>query len=261
MNVSVSPFARDGHLHELGLEAYVSGSLDADAMAQVDTHLATCPICQAMVADARADDRLPLPAWTPKAEVQTVPDAANRPWRAWMAPISVVAAALVAFLVMPTPSSDVVAPDDTDVMRSKGMVQLGVWADEGPSSRRIGDGQFAFADDRLGFELSTSKDGWFLVVGVDDDGQAWLGYPQDGSQRAVSVQATQQPEDLGAAVQLDGTLGSERIVGLLCDKPLSFGDVEARVVEVAASTEPGARMPELIDGCSQSEIRVRKKSK
>lgn len=268
MIVALSPFAENGHLHDLGLDAYVASALSVETMAEVDAHLATCEACEQRVSDAHREEAVPLPALRrgPTAvsdgSMTAVPDAANRPWRAWLAPATVVAAAFLGFLASPMPSSTAAHPHDHDhdtlrVKSANHPIRLEVWADEGPRSRPVRDRQETLDDDRLGFRMQTREDGHVMILGVDDAGEPWQGYPQDGG-GSVSTMANGTIEDIGAAVQLDGKAGQERIVALWCPDSYEFDEVADRMVELSRITEFDRKLDEIREGCEQSEVRVKK---
>jgi hypothetical protein len=236
-----SPFRRDGHLSDPGAEAIALGLVDSDA---VRAHLAACEDCRARVEALRAAP--PPPAWAPPAP--RVPEPANRP----MWSIGALVAAMCLFVLLPQP------PEDG--RRFKGdVLSLDVFADEGRFSRRLGADDELGATDRIGFKTSTRSPGWLMVVGIDQDALPYPCFPQDDD-AAVWTEASADHQ-LPAAIRLDGSMGQERIVGLLCDHPIRYGDVEEVLVREATATEPDELLPPLIDGCVQEEVRLTKRER
>lgn len=255
MTLPITPFRRDGHLHDLGLEALGTDDLGEADRGAVAAHLAACPACADRAAALRADDAHPLPA-----RMEALPEPANaRGWAAWTAPLLLAATALLALVALPRPTVEVSPAPEPDVLRAKGLrFQVEVWADEGARSRRVRDNEAALPSDRLGFRVATQEEGHVLIVGIDDAGQAWLGYPQDSDGRSRPVDPGGAAEDLGAAVRLDGREGLERIVGLRCPTPFTFADLSGALTAAAADTPASTPLPPLRAGCVQSETRVRK---
>ncbi len=248
----ISPFRADGHLHDLGLEAEVAGALSVEVQRLVTLHVGECTECAEALATMRELNQVALPP----SPLRALPPPANRPWRTWVAPLSVAAAALIAVTAMPT--IDPGTPDDGIRVKGAAGLQLEVWADEGPRSRRVLDGQSTTADDKLGFRVANRHKGHFLIVGVDQDGEVWLGYPQDGGGRAVLTSPHARAAALDEAVRLDGVSGYERIIGLLCDNDIHFDEISTDLEQAARSTDPSERLARLRDDCSQDEVRVTK---
>lgn len=102
----MSPLTRDGHLHDLGLDLYLTGDLDDAGRAAVDEHLSGCAACARRLALAREVHALPLPPLQ-LPPLQLPPPAFARPpaantaprVRSWGGPLGLVAAMAAALLL------------------------------------------------------------------------------------------------------------------------------------------------------------------
>jgi hypothetical protein len=211
----MSPFASDGHLHDLGLELYLDGATD---VAAVEAHLAVCEACQARVQAAHTVAP-PLQRSEPHTAV-VVP--ANRSLGPWVGVLVALAAAVLVYVAIP--GEDEV----NDGYRLKGHgVQLQVFREvPGGASDRLKSGDAVFEGDRLGFRVRSRDRGHLMVVGTDG-GEPYLCYPQAGGGHSELVMPSGAPVDLQQAVRMDGKLGEERIVAIVCRDAFDLASLPA----------------------------------
>ncbi len=255
---------RDGHLSDLTIDRYL-GEPAGDLHAAVDAHAEGCSICRERIVTVRRFDagnsiapRWPATMDGPGATVvQLVPRRDWRPNRRWAAAAGLLAAA--ASLVLLTRVG--VGPDETDVWRSKGgPFDLEVWVHDGERARLVVSGDVVHPQDRVGFRLDLREGGHILIIGVDGQGQAYVGYPQGLKGQSERVSATPEPMVLDEALRFDGILGLERIVGLFCPSEVAMSNFANRLQELSQKLPASTALPLLVQGCRQKETILRKEA-
>lgn len=239
-------FRRDGHLSDLGLELIEVGESEGTQ------HLETCEMCsdrRAQLARHQADfESLPpfeLPGLPPSlAEAPPSTRPANR--GRFLMPFIAAAAAAIILALQPTVTEPT---DDTpEAFRSKGpALDLRVHIEDGTSTRVARPDDHVLPGDRLGFSFQAREGGHLIIAGIDQANDPYLCFPQGGSTDAQWVEASTDFVPLEEAVRLDATPGSEDLVALLCERPVTWGEVAAALEDVG-SMRP---LPKLIEGCAQ----------
>jgi len=231
----VSPFTRDDHLSDLGLEMWVAGELSAADEARVQGHLSACEPCRLRV-EAVAHTPL-VPARPTVAE----PVPANRPW-GWAAlGVAAVAAVLLAVFLGGGPGRvDGERPGDGYRLKGSGL-SLQVVRATAEGAEPLSTGDSIRAGDRLGFVVGSTRPGHLVVLAVDAGGQVDVCYPPGGDAPAAVEAGPALPLD--AAVRADDSPGDQRFVALRCDQGFSLAS--ARAVAV------GGALP---DGCAREEV-------
>jgi hypothetical protein len=209
-------------LSDFALDRLVTDEPDATSER---AHVAGCAACAARLdalrreADAfRADARLPpLVARTEQA-VASVSSPRRRRIRRWAsASVTALAAAAALLLLWTRPP-----PPE---LRAKGGLQLDVFCKR-PSGRveQLLLSGSAAAGDALRFAVATPLDGFVAVLSVDAAG-AVSSYAPDAP--ALAPIAAGPSRALDGSVELDETVGRERLIALVCKERLPT----ARVVE------------------------------
>ena len=177
------------HFAELALRCYRAGEFAAEACAEVERHLASCPACRAklrvLVEEQRSFEReISFERFAGGVErAQRVPR--QRPRRAWAFGLSgVVAAAAVAlFLVrVSTPGHN----------RSKGSsveATARIAATSGSVQRSAPPGSQEMLEpgDRVRLGYKTVDPRYLAALSIDDSGEVTPLYPEAGPAFAVSV--------------------------------------------------------------------------
>jgi hypothetical protein len=228
-----------GCVSNLTLDRLAGDELAAAERAAVTAHLTGCTDC-ARAAEALAADRTAfaaeaaLPTLAADALARSQRRPVVRSWRAllgrralvFLAPTALLGAATALFLVAgPQPGT-----------RTKGDFSLSPYVLH-PESGTAGErhlGEPLHPSDRLQFRYNGAQAGYLAVVAIDSAGKVSLYYPPGATAAAVPAG---REISLESAVELDGTLGREVIIGVRCEAPLPV----ARVVSAARAGVEAAR--------------------
>ncbi len=260
---------REHHLSELKAERLLAGELAGEALAEVMAHIEACGSCGRYVEALRTSDA-EVRQQRPPMRVTRLPAArarsggSTRRWgRAVGPPLAVfgaVAAVLIAVWWLPpdvpeggADGSPAVEPDQ---VRSKGTglgFEVYVKAEGGP--RLVTSGDAVAPGDAIGFRIRSDFNWFFMIVGRDEAGGVYLCHPQTG--QSGVLQAKSEGEDVEQAMELDGILGRERFVLLVCPSPFTFQDVD-EVLRGARPDEGFGSLPLLRGGCQQREVVLHK---
>lgn len=199
----------EGCLSDLRLDAIVTSVEHGDSAA-ADAHLETCASCANRLAAFRAEkERFASASFQPRAA------SLARARRKWVGPMfgaaSTLALAATIFLVLRSGG-------EGERTRGKGgSMQLGFYVEEGGRVRRGFVGERVHPSDRLQFVYTTNRPGQLIVLSVDGEAKGSI-YVDD------HVEPTSDGEvSVPHAIELDGVLGRERLLGLFCKPPV---DVE-----------------------------------
>lgn len=285
---------RDGRLTDLTIDRLLTDDLSDDEAARIQAHLDKNPDEASRVASVRASVAAPLPPLQRRPQlrlVKTPPELREAtapppepeedtsreedteeapsnvlsfPGRSW-GPAALLLAAAAAFLLVVVPnldttggSTDPGTPYDTVAFR--GGIAMNVVRDGGSGGDELLEsGAVVSAGDQLGFQAGAEKDGYLLIMGIDGAGETYAAYPSQPGAAAVFKQSKLQT--LGAAIQLDGTPGTDRLVGVFCEAPFSYDDIAAPLKAAAAAAGPSEELAPLRAGCKQKEVRLQKAPK
>jgi len=211
------------HVAELALRCYRAGEFAADACAEVDRHLASCPACRAkmrvLVEEQRAFEReIPFERFAGGVErAQRVPR--QRPRRAWVFGLSGVLAAAAVALFLVRVSSPV-------HNRSKGssVEATARIASAANSAQRIappGSQEVLESGYRVRLGYKTAEPRYLAAISVDDGGEVTQLYPEVGP--ALSVSTTPETVYLPDSLEFTGA-GRERVFLFMARTPF---DVDA----------------------------------
>jgi hypothetical protein len=222
------------HVAELALRRYRAGEFAAEACADVDRHLASCPVCRTklrvLVEEQRAFEReIPFERFAGGVErAQRVPR--QRPRRAWIFGLSgVVAAAAVAmFLVRVSPPG----PNQHNRIKGSSVEATARIASPHASAQRTappGSQEVLEPGDRVRLGYKTVDTRYLAAISVDDRGEVTPLYPEAGP--ALSVSTTRETVYLPDSLEFTGT-GRERVFLFLARTPF---DLEAAKQAVRAA--------------------------
>ena len=209
------------HVAELALRCYRAGEFAAEACAEVDHHLASCPTCRAklrvLVDEQRSFEReIPFERFAGGVErAQRVPR--QRPRRTWILGFSgVVAAAALALFVVKASS-----PDRNRIKGSSVEATARI-ASASASVQRIappGSQEVLEPGDRVRLGYKTVDPRYLAALSVDDSGEVTPLYPESGS--ALSVSTTPETVYLPDSLEFTGA-GRERVFLFLARSPFDL---------------------------------------
>lgn len=195
----------DSCLSDLRLDELLAGELEQQQRQPATAHLGGCPACSDRLAELERD--------RDDYRARSV----ARPGRPLRRSLGVgvgiaTAAACAAILLLG------IRPQ-TPTTRSKGSARLGFFITHGDQVRPGGPGEKVQPGDMLSFTLSTDTRVYVAVLSRDGAGRASVYFPA-----GPITEATGPGRDvlLPLATVLDGTLGAERLYGLVCDRPVAL---------------------------------------
>jgi hypothetical protein len=241
---------------EFALERWRFGELAASPdEVRIVAHVTDCPLCRDRHAALAKAEQLPLGSDNTDAiwSQATAPKAPRSPsrWRALVWPSAALATVALSVVLI---ASRTRQPD----IITKGSWQLGVIA-KGRDGRiaRVDPGAALSPGDRLRFEVAT---GWphasIALVMLDSAGKVSRLAPT--VDRSLSIAGGKRVL-LDEAVQLDSTLGPERIVLVGCSGSLEVPDVVASAERaLAAADGDPRRVSSLGTGCHEESFWISK---
>jgi hypothetical protein len=250
----------DGCLSDLACDRLRTGELDEVRAAGLRAHLAGCAGCRERYAALEAEagqflaKRPALDGATSRGRANVVSLAA-RPRRAGrrlavaVSSLGALAAAAALLLVLRPPGP---GPG----FRTKGSFNLDAY------SKRRGDGHVtlvlprgtAHPGDALRFRLSSARPGFVGLVSFDGAGTVSSYLPGEPALVSIAAGESQLP---AGSIELDGTLGRERVVALLCAEPVATAQLLAAARTALAAAAGDAERVELTGvgrDCSQTSL-------
>jgi len=229
---------------DLTLDRLAQGEVTEGERTALVAHLAGCADCArasaALTAEREQFGReAPIANLAADALARASASAAQS-WmpillRRFFAPLAMLGAAF-AFTMWWSPRS---------ATRTKGGFSLApyVMHPESAGTGSLHGGEPLHPGDRLQFRYDGARGGYLTVVAVDSAGQVSVYYPPGPTAAPV---AAGHDVPLSSAVELDGALGNEVIVGARCDTPVAVADVVAAARNaVARALARGAAATEL----------------
>ncbi|HEY6559135.1 MAG TPA: zf-HC2 domain-containing protein [Polyangiaceae bacterium] len=224
-----------GCVSDLTFDEWRAGELESPELERVEEHLASCEPCRQRheQLQAEAEDfltrypELEGPVSPEKSPVSARAAAGERPAVSSVAPRSrrlrrwawasgtAVAAAAAFFLVLGRAGTG--TPDGET--RLKGGARIGFFVSSGGSVRPGRGGQVVHPGDRLRFTVTTPRPVYVAILSLDGAGAASVYYPTGAESQHLGIVRDQALE---SSVELDGTLGDERIWGVFCDAPFEI---------------------------------------
>ncbi len=208
-------------LSDLILDRWIAGEIreGTELSAAVKAHAASCSSCAARLQRLEAAKAtFPAELWVARA---------RRPRRiVALGALSALAAALLLFLVRPPPPTE----------RPKGGLALDVVVrHEDGRVEQLLPGSRVASGEAIRFRVSANDAGYLTIASLDSGPRVTLYYPDEGESLAIEAGRGQL---LDGSITLDDTLGPERIVAMLCNRPLPR-DVIQRSLEDALAAAGG----------------------
>lgn len=227
---------------DLRLDALLADELgDVDKRALLE-HLALCPRCRdrlAVIACERSRflaSELATPPWLATAPTRP---RARWPWSTVASALVVAACALLVIMSSDGPSE-----------RAKGGEQLSYFVKRGDRVQRGSAAEAVRPGDQLRFLYTMERPRFVAIASVDAARQTSIYFPP--GDRALRLEAGREVP-LPSAVELDGTLGEERIFALFCDTPIELTLVREALVA-------NQHTPRLPSGCVKDVLMLHKES-
>jgi hypothetical protein len=213
------------HLSELALHRLLAGEPGDGG-----DHVRACGECGGRLAELARDAaefRRAAPLGQLAGQTRRRLGAQKRRWRAGA--LLALSAAAMALVLARAP-----APD----LRKKGGLQLDVLRKgaSGAVEVLLPSGS-AFPGDGLRFRLSTPKDGFAGVVSIDGAGAVSAYFP--GGAQLLPI-ARGPARLLDGSVELDDTLGRERLIALVCSEAIPSARVLAAIRDALAAAHGDA---------------------
>jgi hypothetical protein len=225
-------------ISDLRFDAWFARELDAPAKAELLDHVRRCRRCRTRL-DAlfRSRERFSLqlvvPAWLePAARRRSV---RRNVWLSCSA-ITLAACALLAIDARPRA-----------IERAKGQAYVGFFVKHGSHVQRGSPERPLRPGDHVRFTYTTLAARYLAIMSVDRAAHVSIYFPEGA--RAALVEPGVDVA-LPSAVELDESLGEERIVAVFCEEPLPLQQLTAAV----ASREADPRLP----GCAADSFTVTK---
>jgi hypothetical protein len=195
----------DGCITDLRFDAWFSGELAADAHV-LKAHLERCTRCRDRRAALESKRDAYLAAY-PRAQLRVARKTPAHRLR-WPVPAALLgAAAIAALFFMPTTT----AP--TEPTRRKGGASVGFFVGRTGVYERGSDGQSVRPGDRIRFTYTSDRPAYLAILARDAAGAVSVYFPRAEHAGYVS-EGYDRP--LESAVELDATLGPERVYALFC---------------------------------------------
>lgn len=236
----------DACLSDLALDQLRLGDLQGARESQAAAHMQSCERCRERLRELDAIVAPAIDLENPDAAAARPPARRTRLWWALGLPACAAAALLL-----------VVSLQGPGERRKGGGWQLGVIA-QSPSGRvsSVSSGATLAPGDRLRFEVSAPQDAFVSVISLDGKGAVTPFVPATGEALWVRSGARRL---LAGAVQLDDSLGPERLLLVACpDRTAVATVVEATRSALARARGKIEEVDRLDLACSQTSFWIRK---
>lgn len=248
------------HLTDLELDEWAAGELSPSDQQRCEAHVAECAACRARklaLAQASAAFYAQAPDFpalarrvkgmraAPSKRVGATQAArSRRPWR-WLAPPLLAACAAIGFIALqPT----VHAPVASET-RSKGKPRLGFFVKRGEEITRGDTGTPVYPGDALRFVYSIDRPYYLAIYSADARGVS-VYFPNSQLAHQLTVG---QDVALDFSVELDDTVGRERLIGLFCPEAFAVERVQSALTSTSS-------LPDALAGCQRVELQLNKRA-
>jgi hypothetical protein len=225
------------------LDRFIAGELTSAERAPLESHLSTCPRCEARLRELRRSHES-FPAKLPRRVAERArlgaPSSAPNTWRRSV-PAAVACLGLAAAAVVWLRVDGDATNTDARLARSKGSgARVTIYAQHLGAVRRVSDGERVSPGDAIEFAYSADRGGYLAVLSVDGAHHASAYYAPAG--KAARIEPARESL-LDQRTILDATLGEEVIYAIFCDGPV---EVEPILRELETQGGTGDRWT----GCS-----------
>lgn len=144
-------------------------------------------------------------------------------------------------------------PDDPDV-RLKGGVALSVYRQRDPAAESLLPHARVRPGDVLRFGVKTPRAGFAAVASIDGAGVVTIYAPPGPELEAI---AAGKEQILDGTVELDATLGTERLIALVCKDKLRTGEVRDAIARARIAGK-GDDAEHAVGGCATTSFSLDK---
>lgn len=243
---------------DLRFDEWHAGELDAEAESAASAHVDGCALCRRRKTELDADRErflelspsLPLRTTAPVDAAPAPRKARVIPLRVWGGAALSAAAMLALFVALSPGSREGSHTDATEALgdRVKGSHRLGFFVKRGSETFEGLSGQRVLPGDQLRFVVTLRAPAHVAVLSRDGAGHASVYFPA-GEAKAPRLEAKAE-QALAGAVELDATLGRERIWGVFCAAAFEVEPLRAALSAGAELTPP--------PGCAVDELELTK---
>lgn len=219
-------------ISDLAFDEWRAGELEGGARARLESHLASCERCRTRTdaqeqAAAAFLQRFPPPPQPAITAIGHEPRHERRrvPWVAAGASLLAVAAALVL----------VVRPAGNETTRTKGGAHVAFFVKRGERVFEGSSGERLQAGDRLRFTVTLQRAQHLAIFSRDARGVASVYYPAGSATRVLPAG---RDIALDSSVELDATLGDERLYALFCDDAIAVEAIRAALERTGSVVAP-----------------------
>jgi hypothetical protein len=254
-------------MSDLRFDRWHAGELEATESRAIDAHVRTCARCRQRDQELRSQAEVflrnhPLPSGLGSGPCVVPARGGKRVSRWRVASMSGVLAfaSVVGWLVLApkrngassrqaaeTVSRAHGRDEVTSGVRAKGGPRLGFFVKRDGRVLRGHNGFTVHPGDLLRFSVTTLEPRHLAILSRDGRGVVSECYPGDGRSRGLAVS---RDDLLDSSVELDDTLGDEKIVAVFCDEPFEVGPLAARLGRAGALV--------VGEGCSLDSLDIRK---
>lgn len=240
-----------GHLSSETIDLLLLSALaDAEAT-QARAHLDGCDECRGRWAQLEADKRQfeqfvfprTLPKLEARLEQQQTPVGFFARFRLAVVLPAVAVAAAATFAVVGLTGPGTQTEDELYIGLKGAVPSVEIVAQRGETQFKVTPGGELHAKDRIRFVVNPAGARYVLIASQDGAG-AFTVYQPFGANQSMSIEGVGRARvELPGAVELDDTMGTERVVAAFSDSPISAADLEAAFrADPAAPRLPNARV-------------------
>lgn len=225
--------ATHGHLSQETLDLLQLKALDAAKAGDAQKHLDGCSSCQGrfgeLEKDAQHFEQFVFARSLPKVEAKlSKPALFSFAGARWLLPALGLASAAALVMVFSVNGGGTETEDEVYIGRKGNPVELAVFAQRAGTQLQVKKGTTMKPGDKLRFVVNPGKDQYVMIASRDGAGAFNVYYPFNGqTSAAVSGLPGGNRVELPGAVELDDTLGEERLVAVFSEKPVQASDVDA----------------------------------
>lgn len=178
---------------------------------------------------------------------------------AWLGMLGAATAAiLVVSAIKPPTVPPIVAINDKDDVRAKGVARLNVYRQAGDHAEHLDEDAVVRPGDSIQLRYSASGALYGVIASIDGAGAVTLHYPVDEDAPALATALAPKPTSLPNAYVLDNAPKFERFFFITSPEPLEIAQSLAALKVLAAREDSATAALELPAGQHQWSLRLRK---